>query len=305
MARGSFVIRPQGPFSLRESALFGFGQRHDETFDGVMRLAFCVDGGFRHQVGVELRQDVDQDGPVHATVDGEADLALVERQVARVLSLDHDARAFVEVGRRDPVIRRLQLAAPGLRPPLFYSPYEAAAWAVISARRPARQMAEVRRRLSDAYGRVFPLAGKVVAAFPTPEQLLEVSAFPGLTEEKVARLHGVAQAALDGQLEADRLCQLGPERAAADVQGIKGIGAFYSALIVIRATGFTDVLPTQEPRALELIQELYYLDGPPSPAQLAEISEPWRPFRTWATVLIRAAASRLQSVPALPTARPA
>src|SRR5690242_6692120 len=39
-----FVIEPLGPFSLREAALFGFGQRHEEAFDGCMRLAFCLDG---------------------------------------------------------------------------------------------------------------------------------------------------------------------------------------------------------------------------------------------------------------------
>ena len=52
----SLVIRPRGPFSLAESATFGFGQRDEGSFDGVMRLAFGVDGYDRH-AGVELRQD--------------------------------------------------------------------------------------------------------------------------------------------------------------------------------------------------------------------------------------------------------
>ena len=48
-----FTIRPQGPFSLEESASFGFGQRAAATYEGVMRLAFCVDG-YDQQVGVAL-----------------------------------------------------------------------------------------------------------------------------------------------------------------------------------------------------------------------------------------------------------
>ncbi len=40
----TFSITPQGPFSLTEAALFGFGQRSDTQWDGVMRLAFCLDG---------------------------------------------------------------------------------------------------------------------------------------------------------------------------------------------------------------------------------------------------------------------
>ena len=79
----------------------------------------------------------------------------------------------------------------------------------------------------------------------------------------------------------------------AELQQINGIGPFYSALIVIRGTGFTDVLPVQEPRILALTTQLYQLDAPPGPQEFARIAEPWRPFRTWAVVLIRAAAGRI------------
>jgi DNA-3-methyladenine glycosylase II len=298
----SFLIRPLGAFSLRESALFGFGQRlpvgqrggsTDDGFDGVMRLAFCLDG-YAEQVGIELRQD---GAGVHGIVHGAGDLEIVQRQVARCLSLDHDGRDFEAVGRRDPVIGRLQEAAPGLRPPLFYSPYEAAAWSILSARRPASQTAAVRARLSRVWGRTFELAGEELAALPTPRQLLEVTDFPGIPPERLDRLHGVARAALRGLLDADRLLRLGPVVAASEMQRIKGIGPFYASLIVIRGTGFTDVLTPDESRSLDLIRQLYGLPDPPSQAQLEELAEPWRPFRTWCTVLIRAAGHRVLASP--------
>jgi DNA-3-methyladenine glycosylase II len=290
---GSFTITPRGPFSLAEAATFGFGQRGGAAWDEVMRLAFCLDG-YQHQVGVEVRQD---DAGVHGTVHGPAgaDAGATARQVARVLSLDHDGTEFTRVGQRDPVIGALQSVAPGLRPPLFYSPYEAAAWAVLSARRPARLMMGVRDRMSRAHGAVFDLAGQQHAALPTPEQLLAVESFPGISPDRMERLHGVARAALDGVLDATRLMELGPEHAMAQVQAINGIGPFYSALIVIRGTGFADVLPVNEPTLLTLVARLYQLPAPPSPAQLHQIAEAWRPLRTWAAVLIRAAAARLQT----------
>ena len=65
---GSFTITPRGPFSLAEAAAFGFGQRDGAAWDEVMRLAFCLDG-YRHQVGVEVRQDA---AGVHGTVHGPA-----------------------------------------------------------------------------------------------------------------------------------------------------------------------------------------------------------------------------------------
>ena len=292
----TFTIVPSGAFSLRESAEFGFGQRSAERFDGVFRLAFCLDG-YAAQVGVELRQDA---RGVHGVVRGldqrpetGAALPAVRAQVARVLSLDHDAAGFAAVGRRDPIIGRLQSVAPGLLPPLFYSPYEAAIWSVLSARRTGHQMAEVRRRLSFQHGRVFDLAGQRSAALPTPQQLLAVHEFPGINAEKMTRMQGIARAALAGRLDADRLKSLGPEITTQEMQHLKGIGPFYASLITIRAVGFADVPPVEEPIVRELVTRLYRLSEPCTPERFLEIADAWRPYRTWAAVLIRAATSRL------------
>lgn len=267
----------------------GVGDREPE-WDGVMRLAFCLDGGYEQQVGVEVRQ---RDAEVECVVHGPGELAAVEAQVARVLSLDHDALGFTEVGTRDPVVARVQQAAPGLRPPLFYSPYEAAAWAVLSVRRPGWQMARVRSELSAAHGTTFELAGEKLSALPTPRQLLEVAEFPGIERQRLERLHGVARAAQNGLLDARELQKMGPDAALRAVRQVPGIGAFYASLIVIRATGFTDVLASDEPRLLELVRQLYELDAVPDRAAMTRIAEPWRPWRTWVTVLFRAAGARV------------
>lgn len=286
----TFTIVPRGPFSLAEAIGFGFGQR-DAAADDVMRLAFCLDG-YQHQVGVEVRQD---EAGVHGAVPGPGgtDVDAVRQQVARVLSLDYDAAGFLQAGERDPVLRSVQEAAPGLRPPLFYSPYEAAAWAVLSVRRPPKQMMAVRERLSRAHGAVFDLAGEQLAALPTPDQMLRVDSFPGVAPDRMERLHGVARAAQEGRLDVGRLLALGPGEAMARLREIPGIGPFYSALIVIRGTGFADVLPVGEPKLLTLVEQLYNLRRPVSDEELHALAETWKPFRTWAAVLIRAAGRRV------------
>jgi DNA-3-methyladenine glycosylase II len=286
----TFTIVPRGPFSLAEAIGFGFGQR-DAAADDVMRLAFCLDG-YQHQAGVEVRQDrAGVHGTVHGT-DG-VEVSAVQRQVARVLSLDYDAAGFQGAGERDPVLGSVQKVAPGLRPPLFYSPYEAAAWAVLSVRRPPKQMMAVRERLSRAHGVVFDLAGQQRAALPTPEQMLRVESFTGVALDRMERLHGVARAAQQGRLDAGHLLALGPEEAMVRLQEIPGIGPFYSALIVIRGTGFADVLPVGEPKLLTMVERLYDLRGPVADEDLRALAEAWRPFRTWAAVLLRAAGRRV------------
>lgn len=291
-----FTIIPEGAFSLRESVEFGFGQRHSERFDGVMRLAFVLDG-LEHAVGVEVTQDA---GGVHgdirlgpATPVEVIDPAAVRAQVARVLSLDHDARGYEAIGERDPVVARLLEVAPGLRPPLFHSPYEAAFWSIISARRPTSQMIAVRDRLAREHGTVIEVAGREVAAVPTPAQLRDVVDIPDLGAEKVGRLHALADAAAGDLLDVARLRELGSDVCADELRVLPGIGPFYASLIVIRAIGFTDVLPREEPHLRAAVGAAYQLDHGCTPDDLERIAEQWRPFRTWVSVLFRAAAPRL------------
>lgn len=285
---GRFSITARGPFSLAAAAGFGFGQREATTGD-TMRLAFVLDGQ-SGQVGVILEQAAD--GVVRGRWQGDGATEAVSSQTARVLSLDHDGDAWLEVGRRDPVIGTLQAAHPGQRPVLFHSPYEAAAWCVISARRPHHESTVMRRRIAEQLGRRFELDNQPMDAFPTPERLLALDASSGLPEEKVVRLHGVARAALDGRFDVDALLRLGPDAAMTSLRELRGIGPFYAALIAIRATGFTDVLPEGEPRILAYAGKHYGDGSPLSPNRLAAVAEPWRPFRTWAAVLIRLAGDR-------------
>jgi DNA-3-methyladenine glycosylase II len=288
-------LTPRGPFSLEAAASFGFGPTEGGTpaWDGTMRLAFPVDGGRGH-AGAVLHQR-EPDGPVSVALqlrDGaESDAALA--QVARMLSLDHDGRAFERLGKSDLVLGALQRAHPGQRPVLFPSPYEAAAWSVISARRSAAQGARVRAQLGSDLGATFDLDGAACPAFPQPERLLELAAVPGLNDAKVQRLHGVARAALAGKLDVARLQALGPEAAYEDVQRLAGIGPFYAGLIVLRASGFADALAgLPEPKGAGFAARYYGLPEPLGPEAFTHLAERWRPFRTWAAVLIRLAGTR-------------
>lgn len=292
---------PRGPFRLQAAAEFGFGpnQGRPPVFDGVMRLAFAVDSG-RGYAGAVLRQP-QPDGlvSVELTLRGGAEPEIALAQIARMISLDHDGVAFLRTGDADPVIGALQAAHPGQRPVLFASPYDAAAWSIISARRPAAQASAVRQELSIQLGETFQLAGETVHAFPQPRHLLELGdEFPGLNLEKLIRLRSVAQAGLEGTLDVAALHTLGPERAYEEVQRLKGLGPFYAGLVVLRASGFADaLLPVPEPKVLRHIARFYGLDQPPGYEQLAQLAERWRPFRTWATVLIRLAGDRGTTLP--------
>ena len=179
----AFRIEPQGPFSLEEAALFGFGQRHDQAYDGTMRLAFCVEG-----------QEL---------------------------------------------------------------------WAL-------------------------PTPAAITRMGPAG--LAEIA---GVEAARAERLCAVAAAALEGKLDAANLATMGTEQARSLLRTVPGIGPFYADLILVRATGVTDVLPLTEPRLLGLMGELWGLDGPATPAWASAKAESWSPWRTWVAVLVRAAAHRM------------
>ena len=223
----------------------GFGHRDETSFDGVMRMAFCLDGDYERQVG---RRGPAGDDRLELEVESRGRAAhrrragTVRRQVARVVSLDHDGDGVPPAVPGRPGAGRGPRRAPGFRPALFYSPYEAAVWSIISARRARGQGITLRTRLAEQYGAASTLAGERTLAVPTPSRLLAVESVPGLPADRIPRLHAVAEAAPAGRLAAERLRALPPEEAKAELQQLPGIGPFYSALIVIRACGHADVL---------------------------------------------------------------
>jgi DNA-3-methyladenine glycosylase II len=280
-----------GPFSLAAAAGFGFGPTAGRPFGAgdVLRLAFVADD-LRHHAAAVLSQR--PDGSLAAQLSGDADADAVQAQIRRILSIDTEAAGWLAAGRADPVLGAQQAAYPGLRPVLFHSPYEAAAWSMLSQRRSRTQATALRRRLSEAAGAIFELAGESWPAFPLPERLLEVTSFPGIEESRLARLHGVARAALAGELDPAALRGVPASDAMAALRQIKGLGPFYGMLVYLRSSGVTDEPAAGEPRLAAYLRHYYRLAVTPDPETVLALAEKWRPFRTWAGVLFRVAGER-------------
>lgn len=286
---GRFEIRPVGPYSLSSSARFleGFAPAaYDGGGEEGLRLAFVADGYKDEKAaGVYVYCE---GGVVVGEVYGEAGVEVVRRQVARVLSLDVDGSGFPEVEERDPLVGRLQRRYPGLRPVCFYSPYEAAAWAIIGHRTRIVQAAKVKARMAEELGPVVRVRGEEERAFPGPSRLVGLDEFPGLGGTKIERLKQLGAAALEGRLDAARLRSLPVGEALARLQKLPGIGPFSAELILLRGAGEPDYLPAREPRLGRAVAMAYGLDEPPEPKELEEIAERWRPYRTWVALHLRA-----------------
>ena len=287
---------PRGPFSLAASIRFleGFtpaayaGPEGAGPGDAALKLAFPMEGSWQ-TVGVRVRQDADNVTAEIVSPSGAGPelVAELRPQVERILSLDVDGSGFAAVGERDPVVGKVQQRYPGLRPVGFWSPYEAAAWTIIGHRIRITQAAAVKARMSERLGEPVSFGGRVVHAFPSPMRLAELDTFPGLAGRKPEWLRSLAQAALEGHLDAARLRAMSQEEAMADLKKLPGIGDFSAGLTLLRGAGATDAVPGQEPRLARAVALAYGLPGPATPEQLRDISENWRPYRTWVTLLMR------------------
>lgn len=282
-----FTLYPQGPFSLAAAAAFLGGWapagHPGATAERHLHLAFLAEEGWR-PAAVCLREE---DGAVEGEVWGDVEDGAVAAQVARMLSLDVDGRGFPEAGAQDEVVAALQAERPGLRPVLFNSPYEAAAWAISSQRVRMAQGAMIRQWLGRDLGLEVVAHGQALWCFPAPDRLLGLESFPGLFGRKVEHLRALAEAALDDRLDAAHLRALPAEQALADLRRLPGIGPFGAELILARGAGHPDYLPLHEPRVRRAAALAYGLPAAPDDRQFAALAEPWRPYRSWACFLLR------------------
>jgi 3-methyladenine DNA glycosylase/8-oxoguanine DNA glycosylase len=282
------TLLPRGDFALAASIRFLAGftplAYDDDVEDAreTLRLAFPVEGDWR-PVGVGVQQT--DTGSVTVTSTSESDA--VAKQIERILSLDVDASTLEQQLRADRVASQLLSELRGLRPVCFASPYEAAAWAVLSQRIQMKQAARIRVRMCERLGHEVVVDGHVLHSFPDPETLRSTNSIEGLSPLKVKRLHGVAGAALDGLLDAAALRAAGPEQALGDVQQIPGIGPFGADLVLIRGAGEPDHFSHTERRLHAAMASAYGVDARDVDA-LQAIAERWKPFRSWIGFLFRA-----------------
>ena len=129
--------------------------------------------------------------------------------------------------------------------------------------------------------------GRTVRASASPAKIVQLCAINGRSETKVQRLRAVAEAALAGSLGTARLRSLPRSRPFEELAAIAGVDPFSAELILLRGTGDSDSTPTAEPRLARAMAIGYEMEGPPSAADIAAISEVWKPYRTWVALLLR------------------
>jgi DNA-3-methyladenine glycosylase II len=125
---------------------------------------------------------------------------------------------------------------------------------------------------------------------PSPEQLLEASTEDlrgaGLSGRKVEYVRDLASHVLSGELELDRLDDLGDEQAIEEIVAVRGLGRWTAEMFLIFHLERPDVLSGGDLGIRKAVQIEYGLEEMPKPERVLEIGEPWRPQRSLASLYL-------------------
>jgi DNA-3-methyladenine glycosylase II len=137
------------------------------------------------------------------------------------------------------------------------------------------------------YGRLGSLYGERT---PTPRELLatdsETLRGVGLSRAKVTFLRDLAEHVEDGSVDLEHLSGLPDEEVSFQLTQVKGLGPWTVDMFLIFHLGRPDVLPVGDLGIRKAVQVEYGLEALPDPATIVKLAEPWRPWRTLASLYL-------------------
>lgn len=126
---------------------------------------------------------------------------------------------------------------------------------------------------------------------PGPEEILaedpdELRVAVGLSRAKTVSLRSLAECILSGRLDLARLHELSDEDVIAQLTLVKGIGVWTAQMFLIFHLYRQDVLAVGDLELRRTVERVYDLPERLTPARFERLAEPWRPYRSLASIYL-------------------
>lgn len=125
---------------------------------------------------------------------------------------------------------------------------------------------------------------------PPPGLLLSISDEQlracGLSRAKVSYVKDLATKWQEGVIQPDQIAAQPDEAVIDRLVQVKGIGRWTAEMALIFSLGRPDVLPVDDLGLKVAVQAAYGMDERPSGEALRQLGEPWRPYRTAASLYL-------------------
>ena len=198
----------------------------------------------------------------------------------RAAVADRKAREYLR--NADPVLARLIDARPAFRPRAWLDqlpPLDAFGTLIFQVAGQQLSVAATRTivsRLQDRFGGHLPSPAELLAADPG---VLRES---GLSYRKGATIRALAERFADGRLSDDALARMTDDEVEAALTEVPGIGPWTAHGFLLVALDRPNVFLPGDIALRRAIQRVYGFDHVPSEAEIAEVADRWRPYRSLA-----------------------
>jgi DNA-3-methyladenine glycosylase II len=202
------------------------------------------------------------------------------RGVTRAPIADGKAREVLR--KADPVLARLIDARPDFRPRAWMDelpPLDAFGTLIFQVAGQQLSVAATRTiiaRIQQRFGGHLPSPAELLAADP---QVLRES---GMSTRKGATLRALAERFVDGRLSDDSLARMTDAEVEAALTEVPGIGPWTARGFLLVGLDRPDVFLSGDLALRRAVGRAYGFDHPPTDAELVELSDRWRPYRSLA-----------------------
>lgn len=125
---------------------------------------------------------------------------------------------------------------------------------------------------------------------PSPKKLISLEDEKlreiGVSYSKIGYLKNLSSAVLNNEICLDNLDGIENEEIVKNLTKVKGIGQWTAEMFLIFCLGRRDVFSLGDGGLQRSIKWLYRLDEVPKRKQLMQISEKWKPYRTFASLYL-------------------
>src|SRR4029077_17786753 len=207
-------------------------------------------------------------------------MSTLARPRQRAALADRQARDFLR--KADPVLARVIDAHPAFRPRAWMDelpPLDAFGTLIFQVAGQQLSVAATRTivsRIMDRFGGHLPSPAELLAADPG------VLRTAGLSARKGATPRALAERFVDGRLSDAAFERMTDDEVVAVLTEVPGIGPWSAHGFLLVALNRPDVFLTGDIALRRAIQRVYGIDHVPSEAELIEMSDRWRPYRSLA-----------------------
>ena len=292
-----FRYKPAGPFSLERTAgrLVRFEEVVNHYEKGTYRCLVPVSG--KHALVTVTQAGPPSRAELHVEVRGVPAREAGERVLERVLGAHMDVRPFYRQFRADKLLAAPLRHSRGLRVSGYLTLWEALVTAIFSQQVNLTLAYGIRRELCEKYGRRARFDGTTYIAFPTAARVakerLPTLQKLRLSRNKAAALQRLARLFASGELDENELAAAPDEEVIETLVAIKGIGRWTADTALMRGLQRPDAFPAGDLGVVKyLARDIFGRDQVAGEAEMRQLSERWKPYRSLALTYLYAEMSK-------------